>query len=116
MGVLSYFGILWLVPLVTGKHKGSQFIKQHLNQGIVISLLWVLVGAAAVALSFIRVSITQQSWLGGTYQAYENPWWALMVSALLAFLVAALAIFGIIAAVSGKRKELPIIGKFQLLR
>ncbi len=41
MGILCYLGILWLIPLLT-EHKNDSFVKFHINQGILVSILMVI--------------------------------------------------------------------------
>ena len=86
MGILCYLGILWLIPFLTAKE--SPFVKYHLNQGLLVLILGILVAV----ISWIPVI----GWLCGV-------------------IVFALAIIGIVNVVNGKAQELPIIGKFKLL-
>ena len=86
MAVLCYLGILWLIPFLTAKE--SPFVKYHLNQGLTLLILGLIVAA----ISWIPVI----GWLCGV-------------------VVFALAIIGIVNVVNGKAQELPVIGKFKLL-
>lgn len=92
MAALSYLGILFLIPLLTKKK--SPFVRFHLNQGI--SLF------AARILLWVTGALT--GWLGG----------ALM--ALGGIFLFGCSIFGIVNAVGGKRKKLPLIGDFDILK
>ena len=47
MGVLSYIGILVLIPLLAGDRR-SEYVKHHMNQGIVLTILSVLVDRKSV--------------------------------------------------------------------
>lgn len=87
MGILCYLGILWLIPFLV--QKDSPFVKYHLNQGLVL----LIVGLVVAAISWIPVI----GWLCGV-------------------VVFALAIIGIVNVVQGKAQELPVIGKFRLLK
>ena len=86
MAVLCYLGILWLIPFLTAKE--SPFVKYHLNQGLTLLILGLIVAV----ISWIPVI----GWLCGV-------------------VVFALAIIGIVNVVNGKAQELPVIGKFKLL-
>jgi len=102
MAVLAYLGPLVLVPILGAKE--SKFARYHANQGLLLliaSIAWSIVSSI---LSSIIIAIS---------------WRLAFVSSLLSlvslvFLV--LAIIGIINAANGKAKELPIIGKFKLLK
>jgi uncharacterized membrane protein len=86
MGVLSYLGILVLIPLLMAKD--DPFVKFHIKQGLVVFALyivvWVVMGMLFWRLFFIA-------------QLFN-----------LALLV--LVIMGIVNVVQGKEKELPIVG------
>lgn len=91
MGILAYIGILFLVPLLAAKE--SRFAMYHANQGLVLFLAGIAVGAiAAVPL------------LGWLIAIVASP-------VLLVF-----AILGIINAANGKMKPLPLIGGISLLK
>lgn len=89
MAVLAY--IIFLIPLLAAKD--SPFAKFHTNQGLVLFL-------GAIASSIIAV-IPIIGWI---------------VAPILGLVVTILAIIGIINALGGKAKELPIIGKFKILK
>lgn len=82
MAVLSYFGILVLVPLLTDA-KNDPFVKFHIKQGLVLLVAYVVSGF------IFRVAI-----IG----------WLLSVALFILFLM------GIINAASGKQTKLPVIG------
>ena len=90
MAVLAY--ILFFVPLLAAKD--SPFARYHANQGLVLFLCGLICGPV---LSLIPV-------LG----------WIL--APILSIGITVLAIIGIINVVNGKAKELPIIGKFKILK
>lgn len=98
---LSYLGILVLIPIFLVKN--SRFSRFHANQG----LLLIIANAAVYVLNFICGFLT-------------GLWWGfviLLIPALaLGAAMTALSVLGIINAVRGKAKELPLIGKFKLLR
>lgn len=98
MGVLSYLGILVLIPLFAAKE--SPFARFHCNQGIVLAL-------AEVILSF-AVRIFGRLPLVG--------WIIRLVGGLGGLALFVFAIMGIINAINGKAKELPLVGGFQILK
>ncbi|TXI90491.1 MAG: hypothetical protein E6Q36_01370 [Chryseobacterium sp.] len=102
MGVLAYLGFLVLVPLLAAKD--SKFAQYHAKQGItlfaaeiVLMVLYWVAGFAAVftgGFGFILFPLLGLVWLG----------------------LVVLSIIGIINAVNGEEKPLPIIGGIQLMK
>ena len=97
MGVLSYLGILVLIPLLAARN--SPFARFHCNQGIVLAL--------AEALAGIVLGIGRSLPLIG--------WIFRLVGGLASVAWIVLAIIGIVNAVNGRAKELPIIGGIKIL-
>ena len=89
MAVLAY--IIFLIPLLAAKD--SPFAKYHTNQGLVLFL-------AAIASGVILV-IPILGWI---------------IAPIASILITVLAVIGIINALNGKAKELPIIGKFKIIK
>ena len=106
MGVLSYLFLLLLVPLIKGDYKTSPFIKFHLNQGLVLAIIWV----ALAILSQINSWIFWSSWSFGVYGFINIILWLLNLGTGI------LAIIGLIGAAQDKMNELPIIGKIKILK
>ena len=98
MGVLSYLGILVLIPLFAARE--SPFARFHCNQGIVLAL-------AEVILSF-AVRIFGRLPLVG--------WIIRLVGGLGGLALFVFATMGIVNAINGKAKELPLVGGFQILK
>jgi Predicted membrane protein len=89
MGVLAY--ILFLIPLLAAKE--SPFARFHTNQGFLLFLVWI-------ASSVIMV-IPILGWIIGLVL------WVFGIVCL---------IMGIINALGGNSKELPIIGKYKIIK
>ena len=89
MAVLAY--IIFLIPLLAAKD--SPFAKYHTNQGLVLFL-------AAIASGVVLV-IPILGWI---------------FAPIASILITVLAVIGIINALNGKAKELPIIGKFKIIK
>ena len=89
MAILCYLGILWLIPFLA--KKDSPFVKFHLNQGLVLLVIEIVV-AIVCRIPVIRI-----------------------VGWLASIITLALAIIGIVNVVNGKAQELPVIGKYKLL-
>jgi uncharacterized membrane protein len=95
MAILAYFGILFVVPLFAAKE--SPFAKFHANQGLLLFL-------ASVALYIVYYILL-----------FVLPLLGLIFG--LVFLgIAVLAIIGIINAAKGEVKELPLIGKYRIIK
>jgi uncharacterized membrane protein len=88
MSILAYLGILAVIPLFAAKD--SPFARYHTNQGLVLLVCEFAVWILGKIFSFL-----------GT------------VGGILAFI---LAVIGVINALSGRAKELPVIGKVRLLK
>ncbi len=102
MAVLAYLGILVLIPLFAAKE--SKFARFHSNQGLSLCIAAIAYSIVYTILSPIIIAI---SWRLSIIVS-------LLVLFSLVFLV--LAIIGIINAANGKAKELPVIGKYKLLK
>ncbi len=89
MAVLAY--IIFLIPLIAAKD--SPFAKFHTNQGLVL-FIGALITSVIVIIPII-------GWI---------------VAPIAGLVITVLAIIGIINALGGKAKELPLIGKFRILK
>lgn len=100
--ILSYIGILWLIPLLV--EKNDKVVRFHVNQGIVLFIFDIIGSIAVGILSAIFVFIPVISFL-------EN-----VIASLFGILCFVLMIIGIVNAANKSEKPLPIIGKFQILK
>lgn len=87
IALLSYLGILVIVPLLTAKN--DPFVKYHVKQGLTLLIAWI-------AISFV-------AWI---------PILGWLVGALGWLVCIVLTIIGIINVIQGKEKQLPLIGQF----
>ncbi len=104
MGVLSYLGILVLIPLLAGDHQ-SQYMKHHINQGLTLFILSSL------------VDLLEGDWVWGIHSLIHFgggmfSW----VFDILGFAFFILMVMGIVTACKGERKELPVIGKIRFFK
>ena len=102
MAVLSYIGVLVLVPIIGAKD--SKFVRYHANQGLLLLIASV---AYNLALRIVNAILFVISWRLGFISTI------LSVGSVV-FLV--LGIIGIVNAANGRAKELPVIGKYRLLK
>lgn len=97
--ILGYIlPFLFFLPLVQESSKNNAFARFHANQQLILLIVWV-------GVQFILGNVLYMTLGMGAY--------TLMPILNLAILV--LAILGIIHAAQGNMKELPIVGKFQLV-
>lgn len=111
MAVLAYLGILVLVPIFGAKD--SKFAKFHANQGLIVFIIDVALGI----IQGIIGAVTARDW--ATYLLYgPNPVAVIfnIIFGIIWIVVAIFIIMGIVNAATGKAKELPIIGKFKILK
>lgn len=95
MGILAYLGILVLIPIFAAKE--SKFARFHANQGLVLLIVDIILAIV----SSILGNIPLIGWLLGL---------------VIDIIIIALVVIGIINVCNGKAKELPLIGKFKLLK
>jgi len=103
MGILAYLGILVLVPIFAAKE--SPFARFHANQGLVLLIAYI---AAYIAIAIL-----------GAILAIVSYTLLLLVTFLYAAIgigILVFAIIGIINAVNGVMKELPLIGNIKILK
>jgi len=116
MAVLSYLGILVLVPLLTNAWKQSRFNKFHTNQGLVFAIFCIAWGIVYGILLAIVTAIFATRVYGVTVATGTGYGLFVAILGILWLIPLALMIMGIISAVQGTEKELPVIGKFKLLK
>ena len=98
MGILSYLGILCLIPYFA--EKNNKFVVFHAKEGLnllIISVIFTFATGVISAIPLIGLISLLISWVGS-----------------LAIL--ALSILGIVNVCQGKAKELPFINKIKLIK
>lgn len=104
MGVLSYLGILVLIPLLAGD-KSSAYVRHHGNQGLVLFVVSTI------------IDLLEGKWIMGFHSwiNFSGGWfsWLFDIASFACFI---LFIMGIISACKGTTQELPIIGKIKILK
>ena len=86
MAILSYFGPLIVIPFVTGA-SNDPYVKFHIKQGLALIITAVI--------GMIIAVVPVLGWI---------------IAPIVSIFCFILFIIGVINAVSGKQKELPIIG------
>ncbi|HBL84795.1 MAG: hypothetical protein A2Y17_01610 [Clostridiales bacterium GWF2_38_85] len=106
MAVLAYLGILVLVPILAAPN--SKYAKFHANQGLILIIASIAYGIASSIVSGILWAVLfRVSFIPTIITLILNLAW-------LAFTV--FHILGIVNAAQSKAKELPLIGKFRILK
>lgn len=90
MGILSYIGILVLIPIFAAKD--DPFVRYHANQGLV-NFIVALVAGVLTAIPIVGI-----------------------VAGLVGIVCFVFAILGIINVVNGKMQPLPLIGGIEILK
>ncbi len=113
--VLSYLGPLVFVPMFA--RKNSKFARFHANQGLVLLIAYGAYGVVQAILGAILRAIFPWNWDYGYFGGRGFVYDALTTLLSLVWIVfSVLAVIGILNTVKGKAKELPVIGKFKILK
>jgi len=102
MAVLSYLGILVVIPIVV--QPDSKFVRYHANQGLMLLIASAIYGVVTRILALVV------GWIPIIG--------SIMISliSLIGLVLFVFAILGIVNAVQGNAKELPIIGSYRILK
>ena len=98
MCVLSYIGVLCVIPFLTQRHDG--FIQFHAKQGLNLFIIEAVVFVAC----FILELFPFIGFIGNLLYSFSS----------LIFL--ALSIYGIVVSCQGQWKQLPIIGAVKIIK
>lgn len=98
MGILAYISWLVLIPIFCAKD--SKFARYHCNQGLVLAIAELIVGIVLSILGGIPV-------IGIVFR---------IISALFYLVCVGYVVIGALNVANGKARELPIIGKFRILK
>lgn len=100
MGILSYLGILVLIPLVA--EKNNQFVRFHVNQGLILFV-------AQVILFFINMILM-------LFDMYILIMLLALLEIIIELWICISSIIGIVNVVQGKASQIFPIGRIQILR
>lgn len=95
LAAISYIGILFLVPLLAAKD--DAFARYHANQGLVLFIANIAAAIAGFILGFIPVI-------------------GIIVAWIIRIALFVLMILGIINALKGEMKPLPLIGGIEMIK
>lgn len=121
MAVLSYLGVLSLIPYLT--EKKNAYVRYHAVQGLnlfIIELIYSVI--SGVLSSVIKVNGSCGAGYYGTFaDAFDitckvTPWWVTLPLGLIGVCFTVLAIIGIVNACQNKAKELPIVNQIKIVK
>ena len=114
---LSYLGILLLIPLFA--RKASKFCQYHVRQGAILFAACLAYTIVTQVLLAIINAVTPKQIKYLWYVPYEAPSAIYevfnIIFSLGSIFFLVIAIIGIVNAVKGDEKELPVLGKIKLL-
>lgn len=99
MALLAYLGFLFLIPLLAAPN--SRFARFHANQGLVLFIFEAIAGVVTGIICIIPFV----GWIIGG-----------ILSAAVSIFGLVLMILGIVNAVNGQAKQLPLIGGITILK
>lgn len=100
--IFAYIGIIfWLVAYLAGDKEGAKY---HLNQGLVLSLVDIVVFMVLGIMGRFLAYIPVINWVFG------------FVSACIGAVILVFHIIGIVYACQDNEKPLPLIGEIQLIK
>ncbi len=108
-GILSYLGILFLIPLLAAKE--SLYARFHTNQGLVLFLAEMILAIAGRIISWILGTLINVVTLG--LLGWVIP---TIINLIVVVISLIFVILGIVNACSGEPKKLPIIGSITLIK
>lgn len=102
LALFSYIGPLVLVPLLAARD--SAYARYHANQGLILLIAGLVVSVAEAIIG----------WVLGGIPVIGTIW--SIITWVISVLMLALAVIGVVNAIQGKAKELPLIGKFRIIK
>lgn len=102
MAILAYLSFLALIPLLTNKE--SKYLRFHTNQGLLLCISEVIFIIGYYILVVLSMGISFQ------FMLFVSSLW------FVGLIFPVLSIIGIINVANGKAKEVPIVGKYRLLK
>lgn len=107
--VIAYIPFISFYYLITSKQKKSDYLKFHINQGLNLTILFVVVFFISKVLCSL---FAVDGGLGREFVPGIIEFICYVLYVTVVFLVG----FGIINTTNGQSKELPLIGKYRLIK
>ncbi len=108
LSALSYVGILWIIGLIFGRYDSK--VRYHINQGIILTIFEfifriILFILHAVIKIFLIMPFSMVPIISAAGSLINN-----ILTYIYGAITAVYVIIGIVNAISGREKPLPIIG------
>ena len=117
ISVLSYFGILLLIPLFA--RKTSEYCRYHVTQGFTLLAISLCHTILNLIFSAIAAAIFPPTLKVGILTYYYAPSAASIIVGVIGWIITiaicVFSIIGIVNAATGKKKELPLVGQIKIL-
>lgn len=122
LGALAYGGPLVFIPMFV--KKDSPYVQFHVKQGFNLFIFWAAYFILDTILGLIKFNKTIKGSLWGieytetvkvSLTSWQGCWPIALLLLLVSLAIAILALIGFIRSLKGKAKELPFIGKMNLL-
>ena len=115
MALLAYLGPLVFVPMFV--QKDSKFTRYHVNQGLTLFIANAAYAVVQIILTVILRMIFPWKWTYGLWGGRGGVYDTITLILGLVWIVFSIhSVLGIVNVVTGKAKELPVIGKFKFLK
>jgi len=95
-GILSYLGILIIIPLLDDDFKKTEYGKFHVNQGLALLIVTVAGWILSTVLAFVLIGFLL--------------YFVVLIVAVVGFFI------GIIGAAQGKQNKIPVIGDWKIIK
>ena len=112
ISVFSYLGILFIIPFISNPK--SKFVRFHVNQGIILFIFYMIFNVIIMIAAITIFSLNCH--MHNNYNLAQVLYWVEVVCLILQGIVISFRILGIINVLRGKAKELPLIGKFRIIK
>ena len=106
--LLCYIPLAVFYFIFTGKNKTSKYLGFHANQGLSLTLYYITAFAFS---TLLKILFRKDSFI-----INDVPGWVGFISYVLYCIGFLLTLFGIINTSNESSKELPVIGKFRILK
>lgn len=111
IAILSYLGILSLIPYYSSKD--DEFINYHAKEGMNLLLIWLIYYVLYNALTQIKVNTPC---MYGLIVCKVTPWYIKSFLLILGLFIITIAMIGILNVIRGEKNKLPFIKKLRVFK
>ena len=106
--LLCYLPFVVFYFLFTGKSKESKYLLFHINQGLIITIVWII--------TFVVNGLSNAIFEGRDFVTNATPIPVYLLIYVLYCISFILSIFGLVNTFNGKSKELLLLGKIRIIK